>query len=436
MIAAMALTLFPNDGLVAEGAEFSEATWAAVDAHLARGACPDGWLEIDTEETRLVCLVHQSRTHLAGLVEPAGFSWVPLANLPLRAAQLERARWRLLRADAVRVLLLAVHFRQRPSLQATTDLVDLAHVLEVLAREGQNAALALERDGIRTLAFLQQGQPARLYFGQGVVDPGEGGIADRLLLFAFQPNSPIGRLDVFKRLSIEPDPDAGKSLAVLAQEAKPPPPTNVQITMGGRPVAQRPFMAPAMLIGRERSCDIILDNLSVSRQHARLSWRRGRFVVEDLGSSNGTTLNGTRVQEQLVGPQDRVGVGKFVLQLVEPLDVKHPEPTLLLGAQAQACQSSELQLVGEDLSLPLGGEITLGKTQGVDVRAKGFWVKPVHARLKREGEGYRLTCLGHAEAQVNGKTVRTALLRAGDELVIGRSRYKLVQDLAAERTDA
>ncbi len=432
---AMALIHFPHDGLVAEGAALTEGTWAAVDAHLERGACPEGWLEIDTEETRLVCLVHLSRTHLAGLVEEAAFAAVPLANLPLRAAQLERARWRLLRADAVRVLLLAVHFQKRPVLQADTELVDLAHVLTVLAKDGQDAALALERDGARTLAFLKQGQPARLYFGQAGADPGEGCIADRLLLYAFQPNSPVCKLEVFKRLSLEADPDAGKTLVQLAQESRPPPPTNVQISTGGRPVSQRPFMAPAMVIGRDRASDIILDNLSVSRQHARLAWRRGRFVVEDLGSSNGTTLNGTRVQEQVLGLHDRVGVGKFVLQLVEAQDGKHPEPTLLLGAPAPACLPSALHLVGEDLSLPLGEEITLGKTQGVDVRARGFWVKPVHARLRREGDGYRLTCLGHAEAQVNGKTVRAAVLRAGDELTIGRSKYRLVQDLAAERTE-
>jgi pSer/pThr/pTyr-binding forkhead associated (FHA) protein len=431
---------FPHDGVVAEGKPFTDSAWAAIDAHLARGVCPHGWLEVETEETRLVCLVHQSRPHLAGLVEPGGFSWVPLANLPPRAAELEGAAWRLVRADPVRVLLLAVHFRHKPALWATTDLVDLAHVLRVLQAEGQDAALALERDGARTLVFLQQGRPARLYFGRPDWEPGEGGIADRLLLHAFQPNSPIGRLEVFKRLAIEPDPDAGKTLQALSQEARPPPPTLVQVTLGGRPVAQRAFMPPAMLIGRDRGCDIILDNLSVSRQHARLGWRRGRFVLEDLGSANGTTVNGKTIREQAVGADDRIGLGKFVLQLAAQPELKHPEPTMLLGAgppgASPALAVPSLYLVGEDLALPLGEQITIGKTQGVDVRARGFWVKALHARLKREGDGYRLTCLGNAEAQVNGRPVRSALVKVGDELVIGRSRFTLAPNLAEERTEA
>lgn len=54
------------------------------------------------------------------------------------------------------------------------------------------------------------------------------------------------------------------------------------------------------VIGRSRSCDIRLREDSVSRLHAAFVWRDGALVLEDLGSSNGTYLNGVRV----AGPRE------------------------------------------------------------------------------------------------------------------------------------
>jgi hypothetical protein len=50
-----------------------------------------------------------------------------------------------------------------------------------------------------------------------------------------------------------------------------------------------------VVLGRAASCDVHLDAPSVSSRHARLSWQRGRLVVEDLGSANGTWVDGQRV---------------------------------------------------------------------------------------------------------------------------------------------
>ena len=52
---------------------------------------------------------------------------------------------------------------------------------------------------------------------------------------------------------------------------------------------------PRLVVGRSRSCDIRLRDDTVSRLHAALVWRGGTLVLEDLGSSNGTWVNGERV---------------------------------------------------------------------------------------------------------------------------------------------
>ncbi|MBX3299731.1 MAG: FHA domain-containing protein [Acidobacteria bacterium] len=70
-----------------------------------------------------------------------------------------------------------------------------------------------------------------------------------------------------------------------------------------------------MLIGRSTACSPRLDGLLVSSEHARIVNAGGQFVVEDLGSTNGTYVNGRRISRQPVVPGDRVQIGTFELRL-------------------------------------------------------------------------------------------------------------------------
>ena len=96
------------------GRPFEESLFKEITELLEQGKCPAGWLDIELQDIRLTCLIHKSRPILAGLVEPERFSWVPLCDLVLRARQLEGAICSLYKADLVRVLLMAVHFRNLP----------------------------------------------------------------------------------------------------------------------------------------------------------------------------------------------------------------------------------------------------------------------------------------------------------------------------------
>ncbi len=62
------------------------------------------------------------------------------------------------------------------------------------------------------------------------------------------------------------------------------------------------------LIGRERECDVRLVDPRVSRRHAEITARDGRWAVRDLGSANGTWLDGQRIDETILPPQ---GVLRF-----------------------------------------------------------------------------------------------------------------------------
>jgi hypothetical protein len=72
---------------------------------------------------------------------------------------------------------------------------------------------------------------------------------------------------------------------------------------------------PDLLLGRGMDCDVRLSNDSVSRRHARLVFRDGSWIIQDLGSTNGTLVNGHAVGRCSLQPGDRVEFGEQFLQV-------------------------------------------------------------------------------------------------------------------------
>jgi len=68
-------------------------------------------------------------------------------------------------------------------------------------------------------------------------------------------------------------------------------------------------------IGRSPDCELVLRDSRVSRRHARLTGRDGVLVLTDLGSTNGTRVNGHRITEVVLGAGDRITIGETVLTI-------------------------------------------------------------------------------------------------------------------------
>ncbi len=83
--------------------------------------------------------------------------------------------------------------------------------------------------------------------------------------------------------------------------------------------SQKIFSLPSSVtvIGRRRDCDLQIPLTRVSKRHCQLNRDQGVLKVRDLGSRNGTYLNGERIDEAVVQPGDYIGVGPitFVLQI-------------------------------------------------------------------------------------------------------------------------
>ena len=77
----------------------------------------------------------------------------------------------------------------------------------------------------------------------------------------------------------------------------------------------------ALQIGRDTGCDVVLADLAVSRRHARIRWKDEELVLEDLGSSGGTWVNGVRVERCCLRPGDLVRFGGKTEYQVESTEV-------------------------------------------------------------------------------------------------------------------
>ncbi|WP_375430868.1 FHA domain-containing protein [uncultured Friedmanniella sp.] len=141
-----------------------------------------------------------------------------------------------------------------------------------------------------------------------------------LWLFIFSAVSVI-RTDLFGRTVPTPDQPEAREL-----ETPPPPPRRVRRPRGaprvlsivqGAQTGESAELAPGVvLIGRGADCQLILDDDYVSTRHARVVAAESGSYVEDLGSTNGTYVNGSRITAPTaISMSDTVRIGKTILKL-------------------------------------------------------------------------------------------------------------------------
>lgn len=230
------------------------------------------------------------------------------------------------------------------------------------------------------------------------------------------------------------------------------------VVLGRTRLADQRFDRGTISIGRDGIQDVVLDNPSVSRRHCQIRFvpENGAFVVEDLGSDNGTLVNGTRISSpaELVSG-DEIGVGKLTVlfnpsaQTLESLEVR-PQATAVAtpAEEVKTTYLDEVELdrardelavergahlrdLGPDAErFPLEGRVTvLGRSSRADVPLAGppVLVGRRHAEIERQASGRHVIRKvgGLLAVRVNGRPIRGGWeLGSHDRIVIGRNRFQ------------
>jgi len=219
-----------------------------------------------------------------------------------------------------------------------------------------------------------------------------------------------------------------------------------------------PVTKPTLTIGRVDKNDIKIENLAVSRQHARIVKDGDRYIMEDLNSLNGTFVNGKKVMKCILRNGDEIFVGKHTLLFIDEeekpiemrkdIDISLAEKTVILdtkkkrepipppGDSQATIQEKPSELKG-GISIISGGigqediELTKrltigGKGDGADIKLKGLFVGKIGFIISKRPNGFFITHSGgRSMTKVNGVSVEGQReLRDGDIIDIGSTRMQ------------
>ncbi len=239
----------------------------------------------------------------------------------------------------------------------------------------------------------------------------------------------------------------------------------LQIVAGARQGLNVPLEATApLVIGRKRG-DLILDDPLVSSSHARIVEKDGKWHLQDLGSTNGTLVDGRLVRDVVLRPGAEIGIGgsKLVLYIGEDpageddshgeyvgfsqLDIAWLLDEELVEVPQGGDERTPADVIGQDLRLPPGlnasvevvagqdvgeifkfmrGNIGIGRRQG-EVPLTDVEVSRHHAVIEVFGrEMIFLRDLGSTNGTYhNGRRVGVAKLSDGDTIGTGKTVMKL-----------
>ncbi|MBI2469326.1 MAG: FHA domain-containing protein [Candidatus Rokubacteria bacterium] len=230
------------------------------------------------------------------------------------------------------------------------------------------------------------------------------------------------------------------------------------LVMERTPIQEYELDRPVVQIGRVEGMEIVIDNVSVSRRQAEIRQEGRGWAVRDLGSSNGTFLNGERLTDdpRPLKPGDEISFGKFSLyferEFTEPLAAAkitpargrtHAPGTYQLSAeeierlQQAIATRRQAQLAWEVAGMRgvhqiKGDRALVGRSEACDLRFSV--VGPADGILFIRGDrGFEVQNLASwfrfTRMKVNGKVTRRALLTSGDKIEIGEVRLTFLDEI-------
>lgn len=202
------------------------------------------------------------------------------------------------------------------------------------------------------------------------------------------------------------------------------------LTLDGAVLREFPVDKERIVVGRKPGCDVQLNDATVSGTHAAIL-KLQNIYVEDLGSTNGTELNGKRVQKRMLQHGDLIRIGQHQFEFVDE-GVQDFEKTVVLAppqaAAAAAAESAPAATVAREARIRLMDGAKAGQTLALSkphttIGKPGLQV----AVIARRGSGFVLTPMGGAGGEpptVNGEPVAAGsrLLADGDVLEVAGTR--------------
>jgi pSer/pThr/pTyr-binding forkhead associated (FHA) protein len=200
----------------------------------------------------------------------------------------------------------------------------------------------------------------------------------------------------------------------------------------------------SVVMGRQASCAIQIDDIHSSRRHAQVIRVKSGYEVVDLKSRNGTLLNGAKVERKLLRNGDVIKIGEVEIRYVDP-DAEPADEGIVLeevgaagGTLAEGVCTARFHggdRNGEVVALS-GDRTTIGRKASNTIVLKDAMVSSYHCEIAREGGGYILRDMGSTNGtMLNGEPITEAVLNHGASMRFGGTRLYFI-DPSMEAFDA
>lgn len=132
---------------------------------------------------------------------------------------------------------------------------------------------------------------------------------------------------------------------------------DVNLVLFKKDGTNKSFRLPSTItvIGRRQESDLCIPLMVVSRRHCELNLEKGRLKLRDLGSRNGTYINGQRVDQAEVNPGDKIQIGPitFAVQIDnQPAELSTPDSVILQPPEHLAVPEKQAVDQGETFLEP------------------------------------------------------------------------------------
>jgi len=187
---------------------------------------------------------------------------------------------------------------------------------------------------------------------------------------------------------------------------------------------QPPFwaMEKSFSIGRTSANHLSIDDASVSELHAKILNRGDTFVIKDMGSLQGTYVNGKRITQKNIGCGDTIQIGGVRLEVIDPFAhiANQSEWSLIADSSWLSGQEFPLNFLKHE------GRVVVGRSTQCDVTIPGTHLSRQHAELRLEDDKISVTDLKSANGTfINDRKITTANLKPGDRIRFDVYSFKL-----------
>lgn len=211
------------------------------------------------------------------------------------------------------------------------------------------------------------------------------------------------------------------------------------VAIDGVVIKEVALLKERMTLGRRPYNDIVIDNLAVSGEHALVRWTTDGVELEDLGSTNGTYVNGKAIKQQKLRHGDAIDIGKCKIRfeddgraaIVPPAPVVAPR----VAAPVAPVPAAPAAVAAQPAARPASIKVLTGPAAGREVPL----TKPVTrigkpgvavAAISKVGNGYVVHHAdGAGQATLNQRPFGSepVPLKHGDEIELADTRIVFTQ---------